>query len=267
MRGIRNKGYGLLAFVLVFFIYILSPIVIVIVVAFSSQGYIAFPIEGFSLKWFYRVYAYRPFFDSLIVSVQLAAASTILACLVAIPAALALARSKRGIAGAITSLLLSPLSMPLIVLGFALLFYLSYLGIGVSFLALLIAHTVVGIPYIARTVIGVTRGLPPTYEEAAAILGATRWQIFSYITLPLIRPGIFAGSLFSFLVSLDNLPISFFFGSPSINTLPVVMLSYLQNQFDPSIAAVSTVQMLIALAVLLVVERTYGLQQMAAPNV
>jgi putative spermidine/putrescine transport system permease protein len=87
-----------------------------------------------------------------------------------------------------------------------------------------------------------------------------------YVTLPLIRPGVFAGGLFAFLVSFDNLPISYFFGTPSTSTLPVVMLSYIQDQFDPSIAAVSTVQMLLALVVLLVVDRIYGLRQLGAPS-
>src|SRR5581483_2522086 len=147
--------------------------------------------------------------------------------------------------------LLAPLSMPLIVLGFAQLFFLSAIGFGVSFLSLLIAHTVVSIPYIARTVAAVYRGLPSNFEETALVLGATRWQTFRHVTLPLIRPGIFAGCLFSILLSIDNLPISYFFGSPSTNTLPVVMLSYLENQFDPSIAALSTVQMMLAVLCLL----------------
>src|SRR5262249_49451831 len=104
------------------------------------------------------------------------------------------------------------------------------------------------------------------FEESASILGATRAQTFRYVTLPLIRPGIFAGSLFSILISFDNLPISFFFGSASTNTLPVVMLSYIEHQFDPSIAALSAVQMMLAVAALILVERVYGLKHMSAPT-
>jgi putative spermidine/putrescine transport system permease protein len=104
--------------------------------------------------------------------------------------------------------------------------------------------------------------MPAALEEAACILGAGRWDIFRHITLPLIRPGIFAGGLFAVLISLDNLPLSYFFGSSSTNTLPVVMLSYLQNQFDPSVAAVSTVQMAIALVLLLAVDRAYGINRL-----
>jgi putative spermidine/putrescine transport system permease protein len=257
---------GLSAFILLFFVYLMAPILIVVVVSFSSLGYIGFPIPGYTLKWFRRVWDYAPFLDGLWVSIKLAVASTVLATLLGVPAALALGRARSGWANAVATFLLAPLSMPMVVLGFALLFYLSALGFGLSFTPLLIAHTVIGIPYLLRTVIGVYRSLPPDFEEAAAILGAGRWRSLRYVTLPLIRPGMFAGGLFAFLVSFDNLPISYFFGTPSTSTLPVVMLSYIQDQFDPSIAAVSTVQMVLALLVLLVVDRIYGLRRLGAPT-
>jgi putative spermidine/putrescine transport system permease protein len=253
-------------FALCFFAYLLAPIVIVVVASFSAQGYIGFPIRAWSLRWFYHILEYQPFLDGLWVSVELAVLSTLSAALLGVPAALALARSNRKSAQGLATFLLSPVSMPLIVLGFALLFYLSALGIGVSFLALLISHTVVGIPYLVRTVIGVYRSVPPDFEEAAAILGAGRVATFCLVTFPLIRSGVAAGSLFAFLVSFDNLPISYFFGTPSTSTLPVVMLSYIQNQFDPSIAAISTVQLVMALGVLLLVDRLYGLRQLGAPS-
>jgi putative spermidine/putrescine transport system permease protein len=141
-------------------------------------------------------------------------------------------------------------------------FFLSWLGVGVSFTALLITHTVVCLPYIVRTSAGVYAGIPPAYEEAAAILGASPMQVLWHVTLPLIRPGIMAGSLFSFLTSFDNLPISYFFGSARTNTLPVVMLSYLENQFDPTIAALSTLQLIMAIVMLLIVNRIYGVEKM-----
>ncbi len=263
----RNPEAPLLgAFVVLFFTFMLAPILIVVVVAFNDANFVAFPLRGYSLRWFYRIVEYRPFLDSFIVSLELAFASTLLGCALGVPAALALVRARSRWANGIATFLLSPLSMPLIVLGLAFLFYLSAVGLGVSFLSLLIAHTVVGLPYIMRTVAGVYRGVSTDFEETASILGASRAQTFWYVTLPLIRPGIFAGSLFSILISFDNLPISFFFGSATTNTLPVVMLSYIEHQFDPSIAALSAVQMIVAVAALLAVERVYGLKHMSAPT-
>lgn len=261
----RNAEFlGLLAYMILFFLFIMAPIAITVAVSFDTKEYPAFPMDGFTFRWYHRVWDYRPFVDSLIVSIQLALASALLACLVAVPGALALVRSRARWAEVVTTFLLAPLSMPMIVLGLALLYYLTALGFGISFLSLLIAHTVISIPYIVRTVAGVYRGLGPDYEESAAILGADRLRIFWHITLPLVRPGIFAGSMFAILISFDNLPISFFFGSAQTNTLPVVMLSYLEHQFDPSVAAISSVQMMLALVALLVVERLYGLKHLHA---
>ena len=257
---------GLAVFVGLFFVFLLAPIAVVVAVSFSPLGYVAFPIPSVSLRWFARIVEYEPFMDGLRVSTVLAFASTALAALLGIPAALAIGRSNRPVAQGLAAFLLSPVSMPLIVLGYAMLFYLSGLGIGAGFGALLIAHTVIGIPYLVRTVAGLYRSLPPDFEEAAAILGAGRLATFGLVTLPLIRPGIFAGALFAFLISFDNLPISYFFGTASASTLPVVMLSYMQNQFDPAIAAISTVQMGLALVVLLVVDRFYGLRRIGAPG-
>ena len=189
-----------------------------------------------------------------------------MAAALGVPAALYLSRARGTAAQLTMTLLLSPLAMPLVVLGFALLFYLSALGLGVSFLALLIAHSVVSLPYIVRTVAAQYRGLPPSREEAALVLGASRWQVFRHITLPLIRPGIFAGCLLSVLISIDNLPVSYFFGSARTNTLPVVMLSYLQNQFDPSIAAVSTIQLVLAILALGTVQLLTGRRRAGRPS-
>ena len=194
----------------------------------------------------------------------LLALGLLLGAMLGVPAALWAARSPSAAANIVSTFLLAPISVPAIVLGFSLLYMLSALALGVSFTSLLITHTVVSIPYIARTVLAVYRAVPPDFEEAAAVLGASRLKTFWYVTMPMIRPGIFAGGMFAVLISLDNLPLSFFFGSSTTNTLPVVMLSYMQNQFDPSIAAISTIQMLIAVVALLVVNALYGIEKLTA---
>lgn len=264
-RERRNPvALGLGIYVLAFMVFLLLPILVVVVISFSSATYIAFPMPGVSLQWYARVFDYAPFMQSLKVSIQIAVASAILGAMLGVPAALWAARSPSIAANAVSTFLLAPISVPAIVLGFSLLYMLSALAMGVSFTSLLITHTVVSIPYIARTVLAVYRAVPPDFEEAAAVLGASRWKTFWHVTMPMIRPGIFAGGMFAVLISLDNLPLSFFFGSSTTNTLPVVMLSYMQNQFDPSIAAISTIQMLIAVAALLVVNALYGIEKLTA---
>ena len=263
-RRIDGAAWALGAYVAVFVMFILAPIVAVVVVSFSTASFIVFPMPGYGLRWYQRIVEYRPFIDAMVVSAELAVSSAALAALLGVPAALALARGRGAWAAVLANLLLAPVSVPAIVLGFALLYFLSALGFGISFASLLIAHTVASIPYLVRTVLATYRAVPRQLEEAASILGASRWQVLWFTSLPLVRPGIFAGALFAVLTSLDNLPLSFFFGGASTNTLPVVMLSYMENQFDPSIAAVSTVQMLVALGVLLVLDRVYGIQKLTA---
>ena len=254
----------LFGYMALFLGFIILPIAAVVAVSFSSSSFIVFPIPGLTMRWYWHVLEYRPFVSSLITSIELAVASTVLGAILAVPAALPLARSTGGVAGMVSNLLLAPISVPAIVLGFALLYYLASLSFGLSFMSLLVAHTVAGIPYIVRTVLATYRGVPAELEECASILGANRWQIIWHLTLPLVRPGIFAGGMFAILTSLDNLPLSFFFGTATVNTLPVVMLSYMENQFDPSIAAISTVQMVIAVTALLVLDRIYGIERLTA---
>lgn len=261
---INVSAIALGVYVALFMAFLLLPIIVVVAVSFSSASYIAFPMPGVSLQWYHRVFEYAPFLQSLKVSIQVAVGSSVLGAVLGVPAALWAARSPGRMASLVSTFLLAPISVPAIVLGFSLLYVLSALALGVSFLSLLVTHTVVAVPYISRTVLAVYRSVPPDFEEAAAVLGASKLQTFWNVTLPMIRPGIFAGGMFALLISLDNLPLSFFFGSADTNTLPVVMLSYMQNQFDPSIAAISTIQMLIAVAALGIVNLIYGIEKLTA---
>ena len=263
-RRVDGGTVALAAYVVGFAMFILAPIVSVVAVSFSTTSFIVVPVPGYGLRWYWRIVEYRPFIDAMVVSAELAVCSAVGAAVLGVPAALALARSRGAVAAMLANLLLAPVSVPAIVLGFALLYFLSALGLGISFASLVVAHTVASIPYLVRTVLATYRAVPGQLEEAASILGASRWQVLWFTTLPLVRPGIFAGALFAVLTSLDNLPLSFFFGGARTNTLPVVMLSYMENQFDPSIAAVSVVQMAVALGALLVLDRVYGIRRLVA---
>lgn len=261
---VNRSAIALGVYVTLFMVFLFLPMVAVVVVSFSSASYIAFPMPSLSLRWYHQVFDYGPFMQSLKVSFQIALGSAVFGAALGVPAALWAARSQTRLANAVSVFLLAPISVAAIVLGFSLLYLLSAMSLGISFLSLLITHTVVSIPYIARTVLAVYRAVPPDFEEAAAVLGASPWNTFWYITLPAIRPGIFAGGMFAVLISLDNLPLSFFFGSATTNTLPVVMLSYMQNQFDPAIAAISTIQMLIAVVALLIINKLFGIEKLTA---
>jgi putative spermidine/putrescine transport system permease protein len=174
IRALRRLDPGALLLrlhVALFVLFIAAPIVSVVAVSFSTASFIVFPIPGYGMRWYWRIIEYRPFIDSLLVSIEVALLSAGFAAALGVPAALALARSRSGLAETGANFLLAPISVPAIVLGFSLLYYLSALGLGLSFLSLLVAHTVAGIPYIARTVLATYRSVPPQFEEAASILG------------------------------------------------------------------------------------------------
>jgi putative spermidine/putrescine transport system permease protein len=252
------------AYALLLFGFLLLPLLVVVLVSFASDPYIKIPPSGFSLRWFRAVFDEPSFVLGIANSLKLALAATLVSNVLAVPAALVLVRHRFRGRDALESGLLSPLSLPLIVLGVALLFYFGRLGLGLSAVGLLAAHVVITVPYVLRTVTAVYRSADRTIEEAALVLGASPWQTFRRITLPLMRPGIAAGSIFSFLISFDNLPVSIFLTGPQTTTLPVSIFSYLIYHFDPSIAAISTMEIAVVIVLLLAIERVYGLRNLTA---
>jgi putative spermidine/putrescine transport system permease protein len=264
MAGLGPASWLLRAYALGFFAFLLLPLAVVVLVSFASDPYITFPPSGVSLRWFRAVFDEPSFVLGITNSVKLALAATAVSILLAVPAALALVRYRFPGRDALESWLLSPLSLPLIVLGVALLFFLGRLGLGLSAFGLLAAHVVITVPYVLRTVTAVYRSADRTIEEAARVLGASPWQTFRRITLPVIRPGLAAGAIFSFLISFDNLPVSIFLTGPQTTTLPVSIFSYLIYHFDPSIAAISTMEIAAVVVALLAIERLYGLRNLTA---
>ncbi|MGH7318447.1 MAG: ABC transporter permease [Candidatus Rokuibacteriota bacterium] len=250
---------GLPAYVVGLFLFLALPMIIVVAVSFNAGEFVHFPPRGFSVRWFRHVFESGSFGPAIVNSFKLAILSTLGSLLLGIPAALALVRYPLPFRDAIQSFLLSPLSLPLIVFGVALLFFAGAIGLQLSFIGLLAGHIVITVPYVLRTVVGVYSAVDRHLEEAAMVLGADGLTCFRRVTLPMIKPGIVVGSIFSFLTSFDNVPVSIFMTKTDTMTLPVAILSYLVYSFDPSVAAVSTLQMLFAITVLLLVERVYGL--------
>ncbi len=254
---------GLRIYVTVFLIFLAAPIVIVVFVSFNASSAILFPPRGFSLVWYKVLSGNEAILKSAYNSLKLASLSTLLSLGLGIPAAMSLVRYKFTGRELIQSFLLSPMTLPMIVIGLALLFFFAKTGIGLSFFSLLIGHVIITLPYVVRTVSGVYYGIGEEMEEMAMVLGAGPWRTFWYVTFPAIRPGIVAGAIFSFITSFDNVPISIFLTRTETNTLPVYIMSYLVYNFDPSVAAVSTLQLAFAMIVLWVLGKIYGLKKIS----
>ena len=241
-------------------VFLLAPVAIVVLFALNPPPFIAFPPTGVSLRWYAKFFGDRAFMHAFLLSLELGVATVAVAGTLGTAAALALARGGLPGAGFLTALFLSPLVLPGLLTGFAMFQLVLVLGIDRGFAVLLAGHTVVAIPYVMRTVLAVVTHADRSLEEAARGLGATPRQVFREVTLPLIRPGIIAGGLFAFITSFDQFPISLFLVSPGQETLPIAMFNYLRFDFDGSIAAASTVSIVLALVLVLAIERTVGLQ-------
>ena len=186
--------------------------------------------------------------------------ATIVSSLLAVPAALSLVRGTLPGRRWIETFLLAPLSLPTIILAVGLLFFTARVGLTSSFVSLLAGHVIITIPYMLRTVLGVYAGMNREIEDAARVLGANGWRTAWYVTLPIIRPGILAGAIFAFLMSFDEVAVALLLTDSGTTTLPVSILSYLVYNYDPAVAAISTIQIAIVVVALLILERVFGIR-------
>jgi putative spermidine/putrescine transport system permease protein len=248
--------------------YILTPLLFVTWLAFFQQEIPSFPPEGYSLRWFKAIAGNDRFVAGFLLSLELAVIATGIGLLIGLPAALILARTEFAGHEAIMSLLLLPLIVPGIVLGIALYVFqveveiatgLPLLG---SLGGLIAGHVLIVIPWTVRLVSASLTGLDRTIEEAAQSLGANRWVTFRRVTLPAIRPGVVAAALFGFVASFGNLEMSLFLVGPGRTTLPIAIIQYLEWKIDPTIAAVSVLQILLIAAAMLVTDRFVRISRM-----
>lgn len=244
-------------------LYILVPLISVTWLSFYEQEIPSFPPEGYSLKWYASIVGNARFVDGLVLSLQLGVGATAIGLAVGVPAALGLSRFRFRGREALNNVLLLPLMVPGVVLGTALYVFhveaeiatggaIPILG---STVGLMSGHVLVVIPWVVRLVLASLAGFDRTLEEAAQNLGADRWTTFRRITLPGILPGVVAGAMFGFVASFGNLEMSLFLVGPGRTTLPIAILQYLEWKIDPSIAAVSVVQIALIGIAMLVTDR------------
>lgn len=242
--------------------YILTPLFFVTWLSFFHQEIPSFPPdEGYSLRWYAEVPNNSRFLQGFVLSFQVAIAATLIGLAVGIPAALAISRSRFTGREALNSLLLMPLVVPGIVLGIALFVFHIELEIATEISlrgtigGLIAGHVLIVIPWTVRLITASLAGVNLTIEEAAQSLGANRWVTFRRVTLPSILPGIVAAALFGFVSSFGNLEMSLFLVGPGRTTLPIAILQYLEWKIDPTIAAVSVMQIAIIATAMLITDR------------
>jgi len=261
---VNRIGPVLWTFHALFALFMLAPLVMVVLVAFTDKGFIALPFDGASLRWFRAIATNSDFVDAFWRSVWLGVAAATGATLLSVPAGMAIAWYRFPGREAILGLMLSPLMVPHIVLGIALLRFFTQLGVQGTIGGLAFAHAVLVVPFVLRLVIAAATGFDRSIAQAAESLGASRWTVFRRVELPLLMPGVAGGWLIAFINSFDELTMSVFVASPATQTLPVKMYHHIVHTIDPLLASISTVLIVLTLALMLALDRLYGLDRILA---
>ena len=254
-RGLLRTG------VVIAYLIIFAPVVMIVITSFFSQQIISFPPPALTLRWYVNAWDKPEFLRGFFTSLQVALLVAAVGVPIGTAAALAIVRGDLFGRQAISTLLLAPLAVPGVVAGSGL--YMFYVlaenvldrDIKATTQGLVAAHILLAIPWTVRLVVASLQGLDRSAEEAAANLGASPFTVFRRITLPMMRPGIVAAAMFSFIQSFENLDLSLLLVGPGRITLPVAMLNYLEFRIDPTLAAVATVQILIVGVLMVVTDR------------
>ena len=254
-------------FVLSIYALMLCPLIFVLWLSFFKDAILYFPPSGYTLAWYRNAWENQAFVNGFLFSLKVALIAAAIGVTLGVIAALGIIRHPFRGHRSLNTLLLSPLLMPGIVAGIAIyLFYLqaeNYFDrdlVG-TFSGLVAAHVCLTIPWTVRLVSASMLGLDPSIEEAARNLGANTRQTFLRVTLPMLRPAIVAACLFSFIVSFENLELSLSLVGPGHTTLPIAIMQYLEFNLDPTIAAVSAVQIVLLGIIMLVTDRFVKLSQ------
>jgi putative spermidine/putrescine transport system permease protein len=235
--------------------------VVVVALSFSTANLAIFPPVGFTTSWYEDVIANDDFRNAFMVSVTLALASTLR--LVRDRRACRLCAEQVGVPGArvVEAVLLSPFILPFLIIGLALLQFMAMMKMRDAATNLFIGHVLVTLPYLVRTVTASLKQVDRSLEEAALTLGAPPWRVFTKVTVPQIVPGIAAGCLFSFMVSFDEFPISFWLANAETMPLPIFLQNSMTKIFDPSIAAMASLMILTGILAVSGLEKLVGLRR------
>jgi putative spermidine/putrescine transport system permease protein len=254
-------------FVVAVFAFLLGPFFVIFVTSFSASQAMAFPPPGFSLQWYARFIdhilevgdARQGFVDSILLSVTVGLGASALTVGTGVLAAYVFARSRWRARDVVRQLFALPIVFPQIVIGIGLLVFFSELKFGTPTTRLVLGHAIICLPYVIMIVAANLELYDPSVEEAALGLGAGPMRTFFRITLPIVRPGIIAATVFAFIISFTNFTVSFFLISEGLRTLPVWIFNVIEHFLDPMLAVVSVMLIVMTAITAFIVDRLVGL--------
>lgn len=244
-----NAWAGIRLFTTLVYLFTFVPIAVVILLSFNPAQFGTFPMHGVSYRWFVALAQDDSIVRAFKTSLMLGIATSILSTTVGVMASLALVRYRLPGSEAIRTLLVAPILVPEVVLAVALLLFMRFIDMRRNFALLLMGHVLITLPFVVLVVQARLVGIAKVYEEAALSLGANRLQTFREVTLPLLMPAVFAGMLFAFTISFDDITATLFWKPPGVETVPTQIYAMLRNSISPEINALGTVMIVITVAV------------------
>jgi len=232
------------------FMFLVLPIFVIIPISFSSARFLQFPPQGFSLQWYADYFGSRNWIFATVRSFQVGILTMITATILGTLASFAIVRGDFRGKRLVYGIMLSPLIIPVIITSVAIYYFFAKLHLVGTLSGLVLAHTVLALPFVVVNVTATLQGFDITLERAAISLGANRLVTFMKVTFPLIWPGIVSGSLFAFITSFDEVVVAIFLAG-SKPTLPKQMWDGIRISINPTISAVASLMIVFSILLLL----------------
>lgn len=253
-RRWRPWHFVLFAFTALVLLFLMAPLVVVFPISLSSSSYLQFPPPGWSLRWYQQFFNDSTWIDATVRSIKVAAATTVLATVMGTALSFSLVRGRYPGKEFFNQVSMMPLIIPTIIYSIAVYGWFGQLKLIGLWQGIVLGHTVLAIPYVVIIMAAALRTFDIAQEHAAMSLGASRARAIWYVTLPQIRPSLISAAFLAFISSFDELVVAMFLGGSNM-TLPKKMFDNIINEIDPTIAAVSVMQVVLVTVVLIVVSK------------
>ena len=250
--------YGLRVFCGSVLLFLLVPIFVIIPLSFSNSSFLSYPIPGWSLRWYQELFGSDDWARATRNSFIVAPLATIIATTLGTLAAVGLARVKFFGKGLLTSLLIAPMVVPIVVVGVSAYLFFARIGLADSYTGLVLVHAALGAPFVLTTVMATLQSFNQNLVKASLSLGAGPLQTFFRVTLPVIAPGVISGALFAFATSFDEVVVVLFLAGPEQTTLPRQMFTGIRENISPTIAAVATLLIIFTALLMMTLEWLRG---------
>lgn len=239
-------------------LFLILPVLVIIPLSFNSGTFLVYPLQGFSLRWYEEFFTAAEWLRALKNSLIIAPAATVLAMVFGTLASIGLTRGEFRGKALLMGILISPMVVPVVIVAVASYLFFAPLGLGNSYISLILVHAVLGVPFVIITVTATLQGFNQNLVRAAASLGAPPLTAFFRVTLPLIAPGVISGALFAFATSFDEVVVTLFLAGPEQATIPRQMFSGIRENLSPTIAAAATLLIGFSVVMLLTLEWLRG---------